>query len=64
MSNNRVIRSSSEKKILNILSLDHSQKFQKKCFDHIEEDLHFICYDCDNKTLCIECVSNGTHKGH
>lgn len=30
----------------------------------MEEELLFLCYTCNKKTVCVECISNGIHKAH
>lgn len=64
VSNNRSTRSSSEKKIFNLIYTKEKVKAQQKCKDHPDEELLFICYNCDKKSVCIECVSKGLHKTH
>lgn len=64
VSNKLSTRSSSEKKIFNLFNTKDKVKAQQKCKDHPDEDLLFICYNCDKKSVCIECVSNGCHKSH
>lgn len=42
-------------------SFNHSPSF---CSIHKQEELMVICFSCENRLLCVECIVSGNHKNH
>jgi len=49
---------------LDLISLKDLKKVQIKCNKHKEENILFVCYDCNKMSVCIDCSSVDVHKGH
>ncbi len=45
-------------------SLSIPSRPYKRCTEHPEEELKYICGSCDNVLICSDCVVHGIHKSH